>query len=132
MKQKKPVTYRPRYLGRPGAGPTAQVDLIPWSGGAVRVALVCREFTALCPVTGQPDFGELTVTYVPQRSLIETKSLKLYLWRYRDRGVFNEALVAEVAADLFRQAAPEWIEVHGRFASRGGIEVSVQARWPQA
>lgn len=120
--------YIPRHLGRVSSEAVDQVDRIPWRGTAVVVELSCSEFTSYCPVTRQPDFGELTIRYQPGEWLVETKSLKLYLTRFRDRGVFNEVLVDEIAGELFGQLSPVWLEVNGRFHSRGGISVSVTAR----
>lgn len=120
--------YRPAYLGKRSRGPVKQVDRIPWAGGTIVVELVCDEFTSLCPVTEQPDFGTLTVRYAPARWLVESKSLKLYFWQFRERGVFNEELVASIADDLFAQLQPEWLEVAGNFHSRGGIAIHATAR----
>jgi 7-cyano-7-deazaguanine reductase len=120
--------FRPAHLGRRSRGPVEQVDRIPWKNGDIVVELVCDEFTSLCPVTEQPDFGTITVRYAPDSWLIESKSLKLYLWRFREMGVFNEPLVAVIADDLLRQIAPKWIEVEGHFHSRGGIAIHVRAR----
>jgi 7-cyano-7-deazaguanine reductase len=122
--------YTPKHLGIRSRGPIDQVDRIPWHGSRVTVTLECEEFTSLCPVTGQPDFGAVTIRYEPNRYLVESKSLKLYLMRYRDQGVFNEVLVDQMAADLYRQLKPRWLEVCGCFNSRGGIAISVTARRP--
>ncbi|MDD5707496.1 MAG: preQ(1) synthase [Kiritimatiellae bacterium] len=92
------------------------------------VELQCDEFTSLCPVTGQPDYGALTIRYAPRRWLVESKSLKLYLWQYRERGIFSEELVASIADDLAAQLDPLWIEVRGHFKSRGGIAIAATAR----
>lgn len=121
-------TYRPAHLGRRSKGPVTQVDRIPWDGGAITVELVCDEFTSLCPVTGQPDFGTLTVRYAPCRWLIESKSLKLYLWQFREQGIFNETLVDRIVQELFDQVQPDWIEVGGEFHSRGGIAIRATGR----
>lgn len=120
--------FQPVHLGRRSRGPVEQIDRIPWNNGDIVVELVCDEFTSLCPVTEQPDFGTITVRYAPFHWLIESKSLKLYLWRFREMGVFNEPLVATIADDLFGQIAPEWLEVEGHFHSRGGIGIHVKAR----
>ena len=122
------AAFQPVHLGRRSRGPVEQVDRIPWKNGYIVVELVCDEFTSLCPVTEQPDFGTITVRYAPDSWLIESKSLKLYLWRFREMGVFNEPLVAVIADDLLRQIAPKWIEVEGHFHSRGGIAIHVKAR----
>jgi len=115
------------HLGQTSNQPVDEVDLIPWTGSAIKVCLDCTEFTSLCPVTGQPDFATLAIEYGPDRHLVETKSMKLYLWRYRDRPAFNETLVDEIAGDLFRQLSPKWLRVTGRFHPRGGIGVTVSA-----
>lgn len=122
--------YRPVHLGRRSNAPCTRIDRIPWAGRPIVVTLDCSEFTSLCPVTGQPDFAQLQIRYEPAAYLVETKSLKLYLWHFRDRGAFNEELVAAIADDLFDQLRPKWIEVAGRFHARGGIAVAATARRP--
>jgi 7-cyano-7-deazaguanine reductase len=91
-----------------------------------------HEFTSLCPVTGQPDFATLVVTYVPDRRCVELKSLKLYLQTYREEGVFYEALVNRILDDLVEAVAPRRMEVRGEFRVRGGISSMVVARHPDA
>jgi len=129
-KRTKSKTYRPRHLGKKSTRPVDKVDLIPWKGQGTTITLDCMEFSSLCPVTAQPDFGEITITYCPKAHIIESKSLKLYLWRYREIGIFSEQLVNEIAADLYKQAKPVWIEVRGDFNSRGGIGITAIARRP--
>lgn len=116
-----------RHLGKPSNQPVDEVDLIDWTGGPIMVRLDCSEFSSLCPVTHQPDYAELVIEYVPDRHLAETKSVKLYLWRYRDRKGFNEVLVDEIASDLFGQIQPRWLRVVGQFHPRGGIRVTATA-----
>ncbi|MFV1958292.1 MAG: preQ(1) synthase [Planctomycetota bacterium] len=89
-----------------------------------------HEFTSLCPVTGQPDFGRIVVTYVPDRLCVELKSLKLHLQAYRTKGVFYEALVNEILGDLVEALEPRRIEVRGEFSVRGGLSSVVVARHP--
>lgn len=113
-----------QYLGKLRNEPTDTLDLISWEGSAITVRLECAEFSSLCPVTGQPDYGILTIEYVPDRHLVETKSLKLYLWRFRDQRAFNEVLVDTIARDMFRQLSPRWLRVTGTFNPRGGIRVT--------
>lgn len=115
------------HLGKPSNQPIDRVDRIDWTGGAITVRLDCTEFTSICPVTGQPDFGQLTIEYVPDRYLVETKSLKLYLWRYRNERAFNESLVETIATDLLAQIEPRWLRVTGEFNPRGGIQVTATA-----
>jgi 7-cyano-7-deazaguanine reductase len=116
-----------KHLGRPSNQPIDAVDLIEWKGERIVVRLEVADFTSLCPVTGQPDFGSLTLEYVPHRHLVETKSLKLYLWRYRNERGFNEALIDMIARDLWRQIQPRWLRLTGRFHPRGGIAVTAIA-----
>jgi 7-cyano-7-deazaguanine reductase len=87
----------------------------------------CPEFTSVCPKTGQPDFGTITVTYVPDRLCVELKSLKLYLQAYRSQGIFYEAVVNEILDDLVAAVRPRRMEVTGDFRVRGGISSVVTA-----
>lgn len=116
-----------KYLGKPTNEPTRTLDLIDWTGGRIVVRLECSEFSTLCPVTGQPDYGRLVIEYVPAGSLAETKSLKLYLWSYREERAFNETLVDRIATDLFEQIQPLWLRATGTFHPRGGIGVTASA-----
>lgn len=110
-------------LGRQTNAPVDRLDTIPWAHGKIVITIECTEFTSLCPVTSQPDFGRLTIEYEPSKRIVETKSLKLFLWRYRDRAAFNEQIVAEVAADFHGQVKPRWVRVTGHFNTRGGLGV---------
>ncbi len=89
----------------------------------------CPEFTAVCPVTGQPDFGTIVVTYVPDRLCVELKSLKLYLWSFRDEGHYFEQVTNQVRDDLVKSMRPRRLSVIGRFNVRGGITTTVVARY---
>ena len=87
----------------------------------------CPEFTSLCPITGQPDFAEIRIAYVPDRRMVESKSLKLYLFSFRNHGDFHEDCVNIIMKDLIRLMDPKYIEVTGYFTPRGGISI-----WPYA
>ncbi len=89
------------------------------------VNLYALEFTSLCPVTGQPDYGTIDISYVPRERCVESKSLKLYLMRYRNHGAFHEACVAQIAEHLATVLEPHYVRVLGRFRPRGGIAI-----WP--
>ena len=89
------------------------------------------EFTSVCPKTGLPDFGVLTIRYMPDRRCLELKSLKEYLQSYRNLGIFQENIVNRVLEDVVRWAKPVWAEVKGDFRPRGGISTVVTARWPR-
>ena len=99
----------------------------------------CPEFTSLCPITGQPDYACIIISYVPDKLLVESKSLKLYLFSYRNHGDFHENVVNTVMKDLIRLLDPKYIEVWGRFLPRGGISIDPYCnygkpgtRWEQA
>jgi len=88
----------------------------------------CPEFTCVCPKTGQPDFATIRIQYVPDKRCVELKSLKLYLWSYRDEGAFHEAVVNKILDDLVEAVQPRRMTVEGDFLVRGGIHTVVQAR----
>ena len=85
------------------------------------------EFTCLCPKTGQPDFAELALEYIPAERCVELKSLKLYIWSFRDRGAFHEAVTNEILATLARATQPRFMRLTGTFNVRGGLFTSVVA-----
>ncbi|MCC7462908.1 MAG: NADPH-dependent 7-cyano-7-deazaguanine reductase QueF [Gammaproteobacteria bacterium] len=90
------------------------------------------EFTCLCPMTGQPDFATLLLEYVPDRNCIELKSLKLYIWSFRDRGAFHEAVTNEIAAHLAAAVTPRFLRLTAEFNVRGGICTTVVAEHRQS
>lgn len=83
----------------------------------------CPEFTTLCPITGQPDFGTIYISYVPDIKMVESKSLKLYLFSFRNNGDFHEDVVNIIMKDLIKLMNPKYIEVWGKFLPRGGISI---------
>jgi 7-cyano-7-deazaguanine reductase len=91
------------------------------------IRMTIPEFTCLCPRTGQPDFATLELEYVPDRLCVELKSLKLYIWSFRDRGAFHEAVTNEIVGLLARALSPRFIRLTARFNVRGGIHTSVVA-----
>lgn len=92
-----------------------------------QVTLETDEFTCVCPMTGQPDFATIRVQYVPDDKIVESKSFKLYLWSYREEGVFHEHVVNRILDDLVRTLDPHWCRVTGLFNVRGGIGITVEA-----
>ena len=90
----------------------------------------CPEFTCLCPLTGQPDFATFDIEYVPDEHCIELKSLKLYLWSYREVGAFHEAVTNQILDDLVAKIAPKRMTVEGDFWVRGGITTVVEVQHP--
>lgn len=89
----------------------------------------CPEFTSLCPITGQPDFAEIRIEYIPDVRMVESKSLKLYLFSFRNHGDFHEDCVNIIMKDLIRLMAPKYIEVEGIFTPRGGISIYPYANY---
>ena len=98
-------------------------------GRDYEIEMECPEFTCLCPKTGQPDFAELEIRYVPDKMCIELKSLKRYLWSFRNEGAFHEKVVNDILDDLVKVSCPRWMEVIGVFNVRGGIYTTVSARY---
>ena len=93
------------------------------------IHFTCPEFTCVCPRTGQPDFATIRITYVPDKTCVELKSLKLYLWSYRDEGQFHEAVTNRILDDLVAATRPRRMEIEGDFNVRGGIHTVVKARY---
>lgn len=87
------------------------------------VRLNCPEFTSLCPITGQPDFATIIINYIPDKKLVESKSLKLYLFSFRNHGDFHEDVINIMMKDLIRLMDPRYIEIIGKFTPRGGISI---------
>src|SRR6478609_8975005 len=98
---------------------------------AYEILIDIPEFTSVCPKTGLPDFGALTVRYMPNKECLELKSLKEYLFSYRNLGIFQENIVNQVLEDVVKAAKPEWAVVKGDFRPRGGIGTTVEARYPR-
>jgi 7-cyano-7-deazaguanine reductase len=92
-----------------------------------RIHMEIPEFTCLCPMTGQPDFATLVLDYVPERLCVELKSLKQYVWSYRNEGAFHEAVTNRILDDLVRATQPRWMKLEAKFNVRGGIYTTVIA-----
>lgn len=119
--------FQPKYLGKQHQEFVTKFDLIPWKGNSIIVTLNCNEFTSNCPVSGAPDFAKFIIEYVPDEYIVETKSMKLYLWQFRNKKEFNETLVDFIATDFFKQVQPKKLKVVGEFYQRGGISVTPTA-----
>src|SRR5437016_1253811 len=116
-----------KALGKHVTAPSKTLETFPKPAHVRTVTMVCDEVTSLCPVTGQPDFETITIEYEPDAHCIESKSLKLYLWSFRDEGVFCEALSAEIAADVMAAARPFSCTVTVEQRPRGGITIRAVA-----
>jgi len=101
----------------------------PRSGRDYQIAIRCPEFTSVCPKTGMPDFGEIRITYVPDATCIELKSLKYYLNDFRNKGIFYEAVTNQILDDLVAICSPRRMTVTGDFTARGGITTTVTAEY---
>jgi len=112
--------------------PSKELETIPnpSPGRDYEIRFECPEFTCVCPMTGQPDFAVIRINYVPDQVCVELKSLKLYLWSYRDEGAFHEAVTNRILDDLLGALHPRKAEVIGDFFVRGGIHTVVAARYP--
>lgn len=106
------------------------VEVFPAPAHVSSVRFVSDELSSICPVTGQPDLSSVVIEYQPERFCIESKSLKLYLWGFRDRAVFCEALAAEIATEVMETAQPRYVRVELTQRPRGGIGVSAVAELP--
>lgn len=111
--------------------PSKKIDTFvnPKSDRPYEIQFECPEFTCLCPKTGQPDFATFYITYVPDKLCIELKSLKLYLWSFRDEGHFHEAVTNRILDDLAAVCQPRYMEIVGEFKVRGGITTTVRVEY---
>jgi len=114
---------------RKSSQPSKKLDTFasPRPGRLFEVVFETEEFTCLCPMTGQPDFAKLRIAYQPDQLCVESKSLKLYLWNYRNEGAFHEDVTNRILDDLVAAARPTWMRVEGDFLIRGGIRTLVVA-----
>jgi len=110
--------------------PVRQLETFPnHSRRDYTVTLFTEEFTCVCPMTGQPDFAKIKIQYIPNKKIVESKSLKLYLWSFRNEGVFHEHVTNIILDDLVAALAPRWCKVTAQFAVRGGIAITVDAEY---
>ena len=121
----------PTQLGRSVPVPASPADAAletvanPHPGLVYLVRFTCPEFTSICPVTGQPDFAHLVIDYVPEATILESKSLKLYLSAFRSHGAFHEDCTLAIARRLIDALAPKWLRIGGYWYPRGGIPIDV-------
>ena len=121
----------PTQLGNPArlaeSPAAARLETVPnpHAGTPYVVRFTCPEFTALCPLTGQPDFAHLVIDYVPESTILESKSLKLYLGAFRNHGAFHEDCTLAIARRLIATLAPRWLRIGGYWYPRGGIPIDV-------
>src|SRR6267142_6944115 len=123
MARRMKADLTPRTVTSPGKSLATFPN--PSPGRDYEIRFECPEFTCVCPMTGQPDFATIRITYVPDQACVELKSLKLYLWSYRNEGVFHEAVTNRMADDLARLLSPRLLRLVAQFFVRGGIFTSI-------
>ena len=121
------LTLLGRDASVPASPDAAKLERVPnpEPGALYLVRFTCPEFTALCPITGQPDFAHLVIDYAPEAWLLESKSLKLYLASFRGHGAFHEACTVGIARRIVAEVAPRWLRIGGYWYPRGGIPIDV-------
>ena len=121
-------------LGQGKTEPQPQLETFPnrHPNRRYTVTLYTDEFTALCPMTGQPDFAKIRVEYIPNQRVVESKSFKLYIWSFRNQGIFHEHVTNVILDDLVAALDPHWCRVTGKFAVRGGVGITVNAEHTRA
>ncbi len=121
------LTALGREAGIPASPDEACLDPVPnpHRDADYVVRFVCPEFTALCPITGQPDFAHLVIDYVPDESIVESKSLKLYLAAFRNHGAFHEDCTLAIGRRIVEAIAPRWLRIGGYWYPRGGMPIDV-------
>lgn len=125
------LTQLGREAPLPASPEEARLDRVPnpQADTAYVARFTCPEFTALCPVTGQPDFAHLVIDYVPRDWLLESKSLKLYLGAFRNHGAFHEDCTVSIGKRIVDEIAPAWLRIGGYWYPRGGIPIDVFWQW---
>jgi 7-cyano-7-deazaguanine reductase len=123
------VTEGLTLLGQQINVPSKHLETFPNQnpGRPYTVTLVCPEFTCVCPMTGQPDFATITIRYIPDQRIVESKALKLYFWSFRNEGHFHEHVTNTILDDLVAALDPLYCHVTGAFSVRGGISITVEA-----
>lgn len=116
-----------KVLGKTIREPERCLDIFPTPPGIKKVILESDEVTSMCPVTGQPDWETVVIEFAPEQYCIESKSLKLYLWSYRNEGIFCEALAGRIAQDVYQACRPHWCTVTVTQKPRGGIKIIATA-----
>ncbi len=115
------------YLGKKVNTPSKQLDTFPTPKNVTAVKFESDELTSLCPVTQQPDFNRIVIEFAPRNLCVESKSLKLYLWSFRNEAKFAETLAGEMADDIFNAIQPEWVKITLIQGIRGGMQLSAVA-----
>ncbi len=121
------TTYDFTKLGKAMNAPSKELDTFPAPPHVTAVTFTSDELTSFCPVTEQPDFNTVVIEYAPDQLCVESKSLKLYLWSFREERIFGEGLASEIAQDMFNKLQPHWVKVTLHQNIRGGLQMSAVA-----
>jgi 7-cyano-7-deazaguanine reductase len=121
-----------KYLGKRTTQPSKTLDTFPTPAGVTYVKFESDELTSFCPVTGQPDFSRVIIEFSPDKFCIESKSLKLYLWSFREEAIFAEGLAGRIADDIFTVTSARWVKVTIIQNIRGGIQLTAVAEKSQS
>jgi 7-cyano-7-deazaguanine reductase len=128
-------THSPKYTSehaRAGVQATLpEIETWPNQYGDYEITISIPEYTSICPRTGLPDFGTITIHYLPNKRCLELKSLKYYILAYRNLGIFYENAVNRILDDVAKACRPKWAVVQGEFSTRGGMRTTVEARYPR-
>lgn len=119
--------YKFKALGKHVEGPNKNLETFPAPQGVTSIVFTTDEFTSYCPVTRQPDFSKVTIEYIPDQLCLESKSLKLYLWSFREETAFCESLAAQIAQDVKKACQPKYCKVTVEQNARGGIALTAIA-----
>lgn len=117
-----------KHLGQRSTAPSKELDTFGAPRAIERVRFECLELTSFCPVTEQPDFSTVIIEYQPNDLCLESKSLKLYLWSFREDRIFGEGLAAQIVEDIYQAIKPRWVEVEVKQGIRGGMQLTAKAR----
>ncbi|MCA9981635.1 MAG: preQ(1) synthase [Anaerolineales bacterium] len=121
------TTYDFTKLGKAMNAPSKELETFPAPPHVTAVSFTSDELTSFCPVTEQPDFNTVVIEYAPDQLCVESKSLKLYLWSFREERIFGEGLASEIAGDIFDKLAPHWVKVTLHQNIRGGLQMTAVA-----
>lgn len=131
MKINKKPSYTKKHAESGVKARLPKIECWPNQFPSYEITIIIPEYTAICPKTGLPDFGTITIRYKPKKLCLELKSLKMYINAYRNLRIFYENAVNKILEDIIKTCKPIWIEVKGEFTPRGGIRSVIEARYPK-
>ena len=133
MKHSKPktTTYTETHAQSGIHAPLPELETWPNQYSGYEITIEIPEYTAICPKTELPDFGTITIRYMPNKNCVELKSLKVYIHAYRNLGIFYENAVNRILKDLVKACKPKWAVVKGNFTARGGLSSTIEAKYPK-